>query len=337
MLASACAPPRARCVAAHAVQRNSHSHVADHASEISRLAALDPRLSLPADHAAEPSRRGALLALAGATAAASLAQVGAAQAKGPATRTAGAFCPPSDSEGYVRYTPDARATPSIRAGVIQPDFYSFDLPPSWSEGTILNILSGNFCMPRCDEPWYETVWESAEDGRAKLVVSPLYRMISKGGATLKDLGPPEQVVERIGPFITGNYLDSVEDVVAMDTVTLGDGRTYYTYELAAPYAKDGARLLAAFAIKVRGRFCCCGVVRSRLLRECRGAAPRRRSSMFAHRGGKLPRARALHAGRPGLLVGAGGQREAVAQVAGQAAAHAAVLQGVSSRDVRVKF
>jgi hypothetical protein len=261
--------------------------VDDHSSEISRLAAPHAPLSLPAD--CDPTRRGALLALAGATAAASLAQVGAAQAKGPATRTAGAFCPPSDSEGYVRYTPDARATPSIRAGVIQPEFYSFDLPPTWSEGTILNILSGNFCMPRCDEPWYETVWESTEDGRAKLVVSPLYRLISKGGATLKDLGPPEQVVERIGPFITGNYLDSVEDVVAMDTVTLGDGRTYYTYELAAPYAKDGARLLAAFGIKVGGALLLRGGCAQHPVARVPGSAPRR-SSILAHRGEMLPRA-----------------------------------------------
>lgn len=112
-----------------------------------------------------------------------------------------------------------------------------------------NILSGNFCMPRCDEPFYEVVFESPEEGKAKLVVSPLYRLISKSNATLKDLGPPEQVVESIGAFITGNYLDSVEDVVAASTQQLSDGRTYYMYELLAPYAKDGAHLLAALGIK----------------------------------------------------------------------------------------
>jgi hypothetical protein len=56
-------------------------------------------------------------------------------------------------------------------------------------------------------------------------------------------------VERIGPFITGNYLDSVEDVTAMAIETFSDGRTYYTYELNAPYGKTGSRQLAAFAVK----------------------------------------------------------------------------------------
>lgn len=209
----------------------------------------------PAELASDASRRAALLAL-GAAAVGALGGTAlpqAAQAKGgAATRTAGDFCPPSSTEGFVRYTPDGRATPSIRAGVIkaEPAFYSFDLPPTWAEGTILNILSGNFCMPKCDEPWYETVWESKEEGRCKLVVAPLYRLISKANATLKDLGPPEQVVERIGPFITGNYLDSVEDAVAMGTAQFDDGRTYYTYELVTPYAKEGAHSLCAFGIKV---------------------------------------------------------------------------------------
>jgi len=172
-------------------------------------------------------------------------------AKTGTTRTAGDFCAPSSTEGYVVYKPDLRATPALRAGVIQPNpaLYSFDLPPSWSEGTILNILSGNFCMPRCDEPWYETVWESKDEGTVQLVISPLYRLVSKSNATLKDLGTPEQFVERIGPFITGNYLDSVEDVTNMGMETFDDGRTYYTYELLTPYAKVGTHLLAACTIK----------------------------------------------------------------------------------------
>ena len=197
----------------------------------------------------DSSRRAAVLALV-ATTAGSIGG-GCAEAKGPATRSAGGFCPPAATSGFVVYTPDSRATPSIRAGVIKPEFYSFELPPSWVEGTILNILSGNFCMPRCDEPWYEVLWESKDEGRAKLVVSPLYRLISKSAATLQDLGPPEQVVERIGPFITGNYLDSTDDVVAMDTERFADGRTYYTYELITPYAKDAPHSYAAFGIKVR--------------------------------------------------------------------------------------
>eukprot|EP00890_Picochlorum_soloecismus_P006511 jgi/Picsp_1/6861/NSC_04198-R1_psbp domain-containing protein chloroplastic-like len=175
-----------------------------------------------------------------------------AEAKNASTRTAGDFCKPSpNKEGYVIYTPDSRATPSIRAGVIQadPSYYSFELPAGWQEGTILNILSGNFCMPRCDEPWIETLWESKEDGFCQLVVSPLYRLVSKANASLQDLGSPEQVIESVGAFVTGNYLDSVEDVTSMGVEKLSDGRECYLYELYAPYAKTGSHFGAAVTVK----------------------------------------------------------------------------------------
>lgn len=197
---------------------------------------------------ADTDRRAALASLA----AAALAAAAPAPAfAGNATRSAGDFCPPAATPGYVVYSPAERATPALRAGVISaaPELYSFELPSTWSEGKIANILSGNFCMPRCDEPWYEALWESADEGTATLVVSPLYRLVSKSKATLKDLGPPEQVIESIGPFITGNYLDSVDDVVSAGTGELADGRPCYLYELAAPYAKVGTHQLAAFAIK----------------------------------------------------------------------------------------
>ena len=98
------------------------------------------------------TRRAALLAL-GVGGAALLATTSAPQSAlaKTATRQAGDFCPPSSTDGFVLYKPDGRATPSIRAGVIQPEFYSFELPPTWTEGTILNILSGTL---RCPCPLY---------------------------------------------------------------------------------------------------------------------------------------------------------------------------------------
>jgi PsbP len=197
----------------------------------------------------DADRRSTMLGLAAAAAGVFLAPTANAKT---ASRTAGDFLPKADTDGYVLYTPADRATPALRAGVItpSPNLYSFQLPAKWAEGTILNILSGNFCMPRCDEPWYEALWESPEEGSAMLVVSPLYRLVSKANATLKDLGPPQQVIEQIGPFITGNYLDSVEDdVLSMKTEEFADGRTYYTYEINAPYAKVGTHQLAAFTTK----------------------------------------------------------------------------------------
>jgi hypothetical protein len=199
----------------------------------------------------DADRRSTMLALAAAAAGVLATPVPTAVAK-TASRTAGDFLPKADTDGYVLYTPSERATPALRAGVItpSPDLYSFQLPAKWAEGTILNILSGNFCMPRCDEPWYETLWESPEEGSAMLVVSPLYRISSKANATMKDLGPPKQVIEQVGPFITGNYLDSVDDdVLDMKIEEFSDGRTYYTYEIYAPYAKVGTHQLAAFTTK----------------------------------------------------------------------------------------
>ncbi len=163
---------------------------------------------------ADMDRRSTLFSI-GTSAAAALVAIAAppgAIAKGK-TQTAGDFLPPT-SDGYVLYTPNGQSTPSIRAGVIKQEdgFYTFELPAKWVEGTILNILSGNFCMPGCNEPWVEALWESPTEGAAKLVVSPLYRLINKPNATLKDVGTPEAVAEKIGAFITGNYLDSIEDV-----------------------------------------------------------------------------------------------------------------------------
>jgi len=188
--------------------------------------------------------------LASTVALVALTAIDGAQAGKQATRVAGDFCAPStNKDGYVVYTPDSRATPAIRAGVINPDYYSFELPGTWSEGTILNILSGNFCMPKCDEPWIETIWESKTEGFCQLVVSPIYRLVSKSNATVRDLGPPEGVIESVGAFVTGNYLDSVEDVTAMSIEKFQDGREYYTYELYAPYAKTGSHLGAAVTVK----------------------------------------------------------------------------------------
>ena len=41
-------------------------------------------------------------------------------------------------------------------------------PESWSESQLLNILTGNFCMPRCEEPWYEALFESPKEGKAQV-------------------------------------------------------------------------------------------------------------------------------------------------------------------------
>ena len=101
-------------------------------------------------------------------------------------------------------------------------------------------------MPNCPEPWTESIWKSPTEGQCTLIVSQLSRLISKSNATLKDLGTPESLVERIGSYITNTYLDS-EDVL---NIQKKDDGGYYVYEVLAPYAKDHLdHNLAAFTVK----------------------------------------------------------------------------------------
>lgn len=242
MNSSTWARPQPRTVVSHVLERR----IQRHSSHVTASSHEDVS-SIQVNNNNNNNRRSLLVSTVALVAATTM---DGAQAGKQATRVAGDFCKPSkEKDGYVVYTPDSRATPAIRAGVINPEYYSFELPGTWSEGTILNILSGNFCMPKCDEPWIETIWESKADGFCQLVVSPIYRLVSKSNATVRDLGAPEGVIESVGAFVTGNYLDSVEDVTAMSTETFKDGREYYTYELYAPYAKTGSHFGAAVTVK----------------------------------------------------------------------------------------
>lgn len=75
---------------------------------------------------------------------------------------------------------------AIRAGAIDiKEPYRFALPPTWHEGKVANIQSGNFCMPRCDEPWTEVVFEAPSEGKvtvshqAVIKLSSSYHLLSK--------------------------------------------------------------------------------------------------------------------------------------------------------------
>ena len=233
------------------VQKTACARVALKATSSTRSTTRVAAAARPQKDSSSMNKREFMSALLLSAAAAALPAVTTLPAEAKqATRVAGDFCPKSASrDGYVVYTPDARATPSIRAGVIPGDYYNFELPADWSEGTILNILSGNFCMPKCDEPWIETIWESKTDGFCQLVVSPIYRLVSKANATVRDLGTPEGVIESLGAFVTGNYLDSAEDAEKITVEKFSDGREYYVYEIYAPYAKVGSHFGAAVTVK----------------------------------------------------------------------------------------
>ncbi|KAL4420172.1 hypothetical protein ABPG77_008308 [Micractinium sp. CCAP 211/92] len=175
-----------------------------------------------------------------------------AQAAAQAPVPVGTYLPPAEGlPGFCLYRPDEKKTPAIRAGVIKadPDFYQFALPETWAEAQLLNILTGNFCMPRCEEPWYEAKFENPKEGSAQLIVTELQKLGAKPTSKLQDLGTPEQVVNRIGNFITGTSVPDEEEVLSAGTKQLGDGRDYYLYEVYTPFSKTGGHNLAAFTTK----------------------------------------------------------------------------------------
>lgn len=75
---------------------------------------------------------------------------------------------------------------------------------------IANILSGNYCQPKCAEPWIEVKFENEKQGKVQVVASPLVRLTNKPNATIEDIGSPERVIASLGQFVTGNSYDSDE-------------------------------------------------------------------------------------------------------------------------------
>lgn len=146
------------------------------------------------------------------------------------------------------FVPSASKTPALRAGTVDNTApYRFALPPNFVEQKVANIQSGNYCQPRCDEPWTEVIFEGATGGRVELIVSPLQKLTPRKNVKVEDLGTPDQVLQRIGNYITGTYLD--DDALVAATTRTQDGLTYYFYELFSPYAKTGAHSYTACTVK----------------------------------------------------------------------------------------
>ncbi|GAX81973.1 hypothetical protein CEUSTIGMA_g9401.t1 [Chlamydomonas eustigma] len=160
-----------------------------------------------------------------------------------------AIASPEQSQ-LVSYVPNLQKTPALRAGLIREPYNMF-IPASWKEAKIPNILSGNFCMPNCDEPWTEAIFEDpAGGGKVQLIVSPLVKLTNKVNAPIQTLGSPESLLPRIGGYITGTYFEE-DDLLTARSVDLEDGRTYYYYELFAPSA-NGHSLTA---VTTKGEGC----------------------------------------------------------------------------------
>eukprot|EP01026_Neomeris_dumetosa_P080897 TRINITY_DN90174_c0_g1_i3.p1 TRINITY_DN90174_c0_g1~~TRINITY_DN90174_c0_g1_i3.p1 ORF type:complete len:261 (+),score=24.39 TRINITY_DN90174_c0_g1_i3:51-833(+) len=154
----------------------------------------------------------------------------------------GNYLPDGSLEGFSLFVPDAKKTPALRAGTVdQQNPYRFELPKTWQEGKVANIQSGNYCHPRL-------IFGSQDEGRVQILVSPLRKLTNKANAKIEDIGTPEGLLNSLGSFITGTYLDE-EDIVSISQKQNEDGRTYYYYELNAPYGTVGPHTLTCASTK----------------------------------------------------------------------------------------
>uniref|UniRef100_A0A0F7GYC1 Photosystem II reaction center PsbP family protein n=1 Tax=Goodyera fumata TaxID=1390594 RepID=A0A0F7GYC1_9ASPA len=158
----------------------------------------------------------------------------------------GSYLPlfPSDPS-FVLFRASPTDTPALRAGNVQP--YEFIIPLSWKQARIANILSGNYCQPKCAEPWVEVKFEDEMQGKVQVVASPLIRLTNKPNATIEDIGSPEKVIASLGQFVTGSTFDS--DELLETSIEKHGNQTYYSYVLQTPYALTGSHNLAKVTAK----------------------------------------------------------------------------------------
>ncbi|KAM0948721.1 putative photosystem II [Dioscorea sansibarensis] len=158
----------------------------------------------------------------------------------------GSYLPPFSSDpSFVVFKASPKDTPALRAGNVEP--YEFILPPTWKQTRVANILSGNYCQPKCAEPWVEVKFEDENQGKIQVVASPLIRLTNKPNATIEDIGSPEKLITSLGPFVTGNTFD--QDELLETSIEKKGDQTYYTYVLETPFALTGSHNLAKATAK----------------------------------------------------------------------------------------
>ena len=81
----------------------------------------------------------------------------------------------------------------------------------------------------------------------QVIICPLERLISKTDASLEEIGPPEGLIGSFGPYITGTNVEE-EEVLSATAKKIG-GRTYYDYEVFAPYGTQPPHGLASLTTK----------------------------------------------------------------------------------------
>ncbi|KAJ4706708.1 PsbP family [Melia azedarach] len=158
----------------------------------------------------------------------------------------GSYLPQSPSDpSFVLFKASPKDTPALRAGNVQP--YQFVIPPTWKQTRVANILSGNYCQPKCAEPWVEVKFEDEKQGKVQVVASPLIRLTNKPNASIEEIGTPEKVIASLGPFVTGNSYDP--DELLETSVEKVGNQTYYNYVLETPFALTGSHNLAKATAK----------------------------------------------------------------------------------------
>jgi len=166
--------------------------------------------------------------------------------RGSGPAVAGSNYPAGETgDAPVTWRPSARETPSIRAGQIKG--YSFLLPPGWKQEQVANILSGNYCQPKCDEPWVEVIFSNKDSGKVNVFGCPSTKLKPYGfkpGMPIEDIASPESAIASLGGYATGNTIDPDSEVVSINKQEI-KGKTYYLYEMLTPYAKTGLHQLAA--------------------------------------------------------------------------------------------
>lgn len=111
--------------------------------------------------------------------------------------------------------------------------YQFLIPPTWKQSRVANILSGNYCQPKCAEPWVEVKFEDEKQGKVQVVASPLIRLSNKPNATIEEIGSPEKVIASLGPFVTGNSYDP-DELLETSVERLGQQTVLLTNPLLQP-------------------------------------------------------------------------------------------------------
>ncbi|KAK8672036.1 hypothetical protein V6N13_110412 [Hibiscus sabdariffa] len=174
----------------------------------------------------------------------------------------GSYLPPSAADpSFVVFKASPKDTPALRAGNVQP--YQFLIPPTWKQTRVANILSGNYCQPKCAEPWVEVKFEDEKQGKVQVVASPLIRLTNKPNASIEEIGNPEKLIASLGPFVTGNSYDpdellqtSVEKrgqqtskARVKGSIHLAKKASYYKYVLETPFALTGSHNLAKATAK----------------------------------------------------------------------------------------